>query len=527
MEKKEKNKNWKDAVAGMSLAEHIQRHGEAASQMIQANKGVRYHASGMDLGHKGRSLQKISEYKLNERMREQNIKQQAGFSAELVEEARKNQRNILEGNKVRLRTTDGIGQTNHQQYDFVEVDENGSVIPASGIQMKFLGVDKAGRYTVIEKIVKDPNYKKYDTVIEIPKDQYDGAVAYAENQAQKLRQQAEVLRSRGNLVKSEELEAKADQYLDSVNKIQKSELTLEEARNARLHPDEFTAKEVLGSSIEAGLQAMTAAAFFSGTISMAQNMMAVIAGEKDLGCAVADTLKTTAGAGASAMFVGTAGTVLKASMHTSKAQFIRCLGNSCAPTVVATSMLQLSKGLIRFAKGEITPEELFAELGEKSICSLAAGLGSGLGGLAGSELAAGIGGSGMRAFGSVAGGVAGGMVTYTLCCALYHNISRVIKEEKLVQERRKYLEAVCASAVQKMDQCRVWLDGYQEQNLRKNQCIFRDFFTRVDAAVAVNDFDGICNGFQRLGQAYGYQMQFQDYQEFDQFMRDEHAVLHL
>ncbi len=526
MEKEKKSSNWKDSIAGMAQAEHVQRHGEAASQMIQANKGVRYHASGMDLGHKGRSLQKISEYKLNEHMREQNIRQQAGFSAELVEEARRNQRNILEGNKVRVRTTDGIGQTNHQQYDFVDVDENGSVIPGSGIQMKFLGVDKSGKYTIIEKIVKDPNYEKYDTIIKIPKDQYDGAVAYAKKQAQELHQQAEVLRSQGNLVKSEELEAKAEKYLDSVNKIQKSELTLDEARNARLQPNAFTAKEVLGSSIDAGLQAMTVAAFLSGTISLAQNMMAVISGEKDFACAVTDTLKTTAGAGASAMFVGAAGTALKASMHASKTQFIRCLGNSSAPTVVATSMLQLSKGLMKFAKGEITSEELFAELGEKSICSLAAGLGSGLGGVAGSELAAGIGGS-MRAFGSIAGGVAGGMVTYTLCSALYHNISNVLKEEKIVQERRKYLEAVCDSAVQKMDQCRVWLDEYRVQNLRKNQFVSRDFFARVDAAVAANNFDEICSGFQRLGQAYGYQMQFQDYQEFDQFMRDEHAVLHM
>lgn len=527
--KKNRKKNvlQDTTILEMAQTEHIRRHGEAASQMIQANKGVRYDTVGRELGHAGRSLSGISEYRLNPQMYEQNIKQQAGFSAELVEEARENRRNILEENKNRVRTTDGLGQTNHQKYDLVDVDEHGTVISGSGTQMKFLGIDKQGRYSVIEKIVKDPAYSKYDTVIEIPKDQFDGAVEYAKGQAQELQQQAEVLRRRGNDTKADELETKAEKYLDATNKIQKSNLTLEEARNARIDPDRFTAKEVLNNSIEAGVQAMAAAAFISGMISIAQNTVGVMSGEKDIESAVTDTIKTTVDAGCSAMFVGTAGTALKAAMHTSETQFVRCLGNTVAPTMIATSMLHLSKGLMKFANGEITASELFVELGEKSVCSLAAGFGAGLGGIAGKELAVGIGGGSLRTFGSIAGGTAGGMVTYTLCGILCRNIMNVLKEKKIAKEQREYMEQLCNYAVLKMKEYRMFLDAYRKEMAFKNQEEFQLFFDSVDAAVSANDLDGIYRSFNCLGSEYGLQMQFRDQFEFERFMNDKCAVLKL
>ena len=528
MDKKKKKEIFSNEILGMAQKEHINRHGEAASQIIQANKGIRYDAAGNDIGHKGRSLTGISQYKLNPdpQLRSKNVKQQAGFSAELVEEARKNREYILEGKRDRVRTTDGLGYTNHQQYDLVNVDEQGKLVSESGLQMKFLGIDGKGRYSVVEKIVKDPSYDKYD-LIGIPKDQYDGAVAYAKNKAQELQQMSNVLRNRGNVKKAEELEKMADKYQNSVKRLRKTNLTSKEAYNARLNPDKFTAKEVLNNSLEAGIQAMTAAVFISGTISVAQNMIEVIAGKKEIELAAKDVLKTTAGAGASAMFIGTAGTALKAAMHTSKAQFIRCLGNTSAPAMIAVSMVELYKGLADFAKGEISVNELFEELGEKSICSMTAGLGAGAGGLIGSGLAEGLGCSGLKTVGSIVGGVAGGMVTYTLCAALYKNITTVLKEEKVAHERRIYLEELCKAAVLKMNEYQKHLMDYRKNILPKKQGEFDNFFKNISRAIEVNDIDGIYKCFNHIGDAYGFRTQFQNYNEFDAFMKNSNAVLKL
>ena len=73
----------------------VQTHGEGSSQIIQAYKGVRVDGQGITEDFHGRSLKGISKYKTNPQYKNQNIQQQAGFSAELIDEARQNQQAIL------------------------------------------------------------------------------------------------------------------------------------------------------------------------------------------------------------------------------------------------------------------------------------------------------------------------------------------------------------------------------------------------------------------------------------------------
>ena len=63
MSKKE-SKDY-DIAIEMAQDSLIQIEGEAAAQIIQAYKGVRYDSQGKDLNHKGRSLKQIKDYKLN------------------------------------------------------------------------------------------------------------------------------------------------------------------------------------------------------------------------------------------------------------------------------------------------------------------------------------------------------------------------------------------------------------------------------------------------------------------------------
>ncbi len=77
-----KNNNAIDVSIILSQDKIIQRQGESASQMIQAYKGIRVDSLGKDLNHKGRSLKRISNYKINDNYKATNIKQQSGFCAE-------------------------------------------------------------------------------------------------------------------------------------------------------------------------------------------------------------------------------------------------------------------------------------------------------------------------------------------------------------------------------------------------------------------------------------------------------------
>ena len=101
--KSEKEDNIQSIPIEIMQAQLIQREGEAASQIIQAYKGTRYDTQGIDLQHKGRSLKEISGYNINPNCKEQNIKQQSGFTAELLHEARENKKYIREGSGTRSR----------------------------------------------------------------------------------------------------------------------------------------------------------------------------------------------------------------------------------------------------------------------------------------------------------------------------------------------------------------------------------------------------------------------------------------
>ena len=135
------------AVAEQDL---VQKHGEGASQMIQAYKGIRVNGQGASEDFHGRSLKGISQYKTNPQYEKQNIQQQAGFSAELIDEARKNQQAILSGDVNRTRTTDGLGKINDPQNDLVKIRPDGSIIGGSGTQLKFYG-HESSRCDCIDK----------------------------------------------------------------------------------------------------------------------------------------------------------------------------------------------------------------------------------------------------------------------------------------------------------------------------------------------------------------------------------------
>ena len=64
MEDEKKNKPLSAAAIGMGQTEIVQKHGEAASQFIQAYTGQRVDSLGTEIPHAGRSLQQISQYKV-------------------------------------------------------------------------------------------------------------------------------------------------------------------------------------------------------------------------------------------------------------------------------------------------------------------------------------------------------------------------------------------------------------------------------------------------------------------------------
>lgn len=139
---------------------------DAAKQML----------NGIEVdGNKTLGLKEISNWKINSKYKYQNLKQLAGYSAEVISTTKENLLSQREGLKIKTFRADDrpdLFPKNDEHVDKIRVNQNGKVIER--IQMKFVGKDGA---SCLSKLASK-NYDKYFNEgkvdkIEIPKDYYD------------------------------------------------------------------------------------------------------------------------------------------------------------------------------------------------------------------------------------------------------------------------------------------------------------------------------------------------------------------
>lgn len=226
-------------ITNAEMAESIQLHGAAGKEHMVAYEGIDYE-TGITLK---RSLKDISKSKVNPQYKDQNLKQQAGFSAEVKETARENADRILKKDGTRKVRTDDAGRVNDPLYDHVEVDENGTVIPGSGSQMKIVGKNPE---ECLDKLMskKFKKYRDANKRIDIQSDFYDGVCQKIDTRIDNLKKQAEGARRQG---KTDIAQKKRDQIaeLKRLRKnLRKSHVSQAEAMEARCNPLLSTAKDI-------------------------------------------------------------------------------------------------------------------------------------------------------------------------------------------------------------------------------------------------------------------------------------------
>lgn len=514
-ENKKKKKILNGTVIGVAQREITQRHGEAASQMIQALKGVRYDSKGGEIIHKGRSLEQISKYKVNPNNEYSNLKQQAGFSAELIKEARDNKKAILNNNSIRTRTTDGIGETNHQKFDHLKVDENNKAIDDTGSQMKF-----NGKYNTTEEIKKSSKeivnkmigekWEKYENnPLDVPSEQFEHAQKYATKQAKELKESAVKYREKGDFEKAKLLEDKAEKYEKAKENLRDSGVKSKEAMEGRVNPNKFVAKEVIRDSHNAGIEAAKGTLIFSGAVSSAQNIYSVIWEDKPIDEAISDVTITAGKSSVMAYSVSTVGTAIKSMMHTSKNSVTRALGKTNAPAMMATATIEIGKSLHKYSKGEIDEEELLEELGEKGTGMIAASYGSALG----TVVLPGV------------GTIIGGMIGYTISSLLYNESLNTLKNARISEERRKVIEKINEESIKQIKIYKEEIKTSSEENYLRREALFGNIFNNIDSCILNNDINQLFNNMNILGEELGVSLQFKTFNEFDEFMNDDETEL--
>ncbi|MBH0275276.1 hypothetical protein I6846_05155, partial [Helicobacter pylori] len=333
-EKKQKYSNITDATTMSSTAEE-------SALYASAN---REHFSAWD------RLEEISKRKINPKYINQNINQQAGYSAEIKEQARVNVHNILAKKGERIVQYDDLSserkaqvkkfipnyatpKKNHEIVDYISVDEKGNVIPGTLTQSKFVG--RNGEECFKKLLSKD--YEKYfenGAKMKIARNHYGDFQRAVNTRIKSLESQIAKQKGLGDFQKAAHLEEKLQKCKTIKAHTRPASATKGEAIEARLNPKLSTAKDVASISHQAGMNAAQTGALIGGGVSLVTNVYECVANGKDPVKALKHTAIATLKGGALSYGSAFASSSLGGLMQSSANRIIQSLGKGSAPAII-------------------------------------------------------------------------------------------------------------------------------------------------------------------------------------------------
>lgn len=494
------------AGVALSASETVSRFGSANAEFIKGYRGI-----DNETGQRyAKGLADIAKYKVNAdpTYAANNIKQQAGYSAEVATTSRDNAEAIIQGSKTRTSRSDDLSfyGKNHTVVDRVQILD-GEIIADSQTQMKFVG-DRDKLFRDIAR--EDGKFARYRNVkLELPSEQFEGAEQYCREKADALRQQADVVQNKGKPLDAEKLRKEANNYDQLANNVKDSGLTTEDAIFYRKHPKIATTLDIARTSHGAGMEGAKFAAVIGGCISLLQNGLSAAQGEKDVGEAAKGLAVDTAKAGALGYATAFSGSAIKGVMQQSGNQAFRALAKTSAPTLVVSVCLSLSSSVKRYVTGEITEVQLLTEVGEKGAGMLSAGMMATLG-----QLAIPI---------PFVGAAIGGMIGYTLSSLFYQSALDAAKGAEMSREALKRTRAIQESARARIAEEQRAIDAFVCREIPQLQHAARQLFSSLDAVH--QGAEAVSSAVNQFATLLGKQLEFQSISEFDDFMRSDAPLI--
>lgn len=347
-EKKQKYSNITDATIMGSTSEE-------SALYASAN---REHLSVLD------KLEEISKRKINPNYTNQNINQQAGYSAEIKEQARVNAYNILAKKGERIVQYDDLSSRqkaqvkklfpnyatpskNHELVDYISVDEKGNVIPGTLTQSKFVG--RNGEECFKKLLSKD--YEKYfenGANMKIARNHYGDFQRAVNTRIKSLESQIAKQKGLGDFQKATFLEKELQKCKTIKAHTRPASVTKREAIEARLNPNLSTAKDVTRVSHQAGMNAAQTGALIGGGVSLVTNVYECIANGKDPMKAIKHTAIATLKGGVLSYCSTASSSFLGGLMQSSANKIIQSLGKGSLPAIFVGACVANATVLTRY-----------------------------------------------------------------------------------------------------------------------------------------------------------------------------------
>ena len=495
------------AVAG-TAEDTVRRFGSGIKEHIVAHGGMD-NETGVQLK---RSLESVAQSKVNPDYQYQNLKQQAGFSAEIKIVARERAEEAISGKTPKTVRTDDIpGHVNDQYYDITyQIDANGNPVPHSSVQVKFVG--NSPEEAVKTMLTKQ--YQKYhdnNVKISVPAEYYAPMKAEIQRRISSLEKQISSLKEQN--ADQEIINAKLKQ-LENCRQLDKnlhdSKLTNSEAMEARLHPTLSTAKDIVKIAHRSGVEQAKMGIAIGGGISIIRNAIALYKGDKEGVEAIKDIAVDTAGAAAVSYATGFGGAVIKGSMQNSSSAMLRGISKTNLPAYIATSTLEIGKTMTAYFKGDIDGAACLEELGEKGY------------GMVTSAMFAAVGQMVIPI--PILGAMAGSMLGYALASASYHSLLGSLKEAKLAKTERIRIETECEEAVKMLQEYRQKLEKYIDDYLQKTENVFNEVFSEIKDKLAIGDADGYIRSINKITEFCGKNPIASNRKDVDLLMQNDSPI---
>lgn len=491
-----------NSAANRALYDLVSRYGGAAALDLAAYDGC----SG-DIERSKRSLKSISESKLgknaDEALRKKILKQQAGFSAEVIETTKINKQRIINGEKVRNFRMDDLGKTNDQLVDTVDAvqmsDGSWKEVAGTGVQMKFIG--KNGGET-FDKLCSAKHEKYYasGTPVKIPKDFYAEFKERADSKINGLKQEIKTLNAQKaspDLIASKKAQLK--KYETIRNNTYASETTNEDALLARTNPKRYTAKSMLGTAHEAGKGAAMSGALIGGGMAIVGNLDAVLKG-KPIDEALKDVAAKSATSAVRSYAVASGATLIEGGVQHYKSELPKLLKNAKAPTEIAGFVVDAASAFYNYYNGSISGVDCMKQLATSATLALA-------------NLT------------PVGQAVFIARTVYTLSTISVTVIKDALKAPKIARECRIQIEQECREQIQAM---KVFREEFERNTLAwvdEKTNVFKTAFDAMDNALQVNDVDAFICGANQITHAMGCQTQFSNCKEFNHLMESDEPFI--
>jgi hypothetical protein len=454
-------------------------------------------------------LKTISTRKINPSFSRQNIKQQAGFVAEIKQVARKNAENHLRKTGKKIIRTDNIGRLNDPLVDLLVVTGKGKILENSKTQMKFVGkTPKAAFQSLTKK--KFQKYLDNGVKLSVPSDFYDGIKEEAKKNINGLKTEISRLKKTGN---STVLDGKLKE-LEKSKKIKtslrKSLVSNADAIEGRLHPKLSVCKDVTKLAHQAGLEQAKAGAALGGGISIVKNFIAVLQKEKTKKEALSSVVKDVACSAGAAYTVGALEASIKGTMQGASSSISRSIAKTNFPATIALMALESGKTLRRFFSGKIDGPQCLEELGEKGT------------GMVSSAMFAAIGQIAIPV--PILGAAVGSMLGFALSSAFYKELTSALHDGKIARRERIRIEAECEESVRMIKEYRKTLEDTMSAHFQECHSFFQNSLDIFQDALFSNNINLFISNSANIIQELGGIPQFTNSAEFEKLMRGHEPI---